>query len=104
MLTDYDSHGAADRSLSGRAQWPSPGPSIIRSLVETAPAEPVHGTGGGLDRLSGRATSEHQAEDLPGVEVPRDYNAVRRNKVPRRIGRRVFGKVSSRIARKWFGW
>ena len=32
-----------------------------------------------------------------------DYNTVRKNKVPRRIGRRIYGKVTGRIARKWSG-
>jgi hypothetical protein len=32
-----------------------------------------------------------------------DANAVRKNKVPRRIGRRVYGKVTGRLARRIFG-
>lgn len=32
-----------------------------------------------------------------------DYNAIRKNRVPRRIGRRVFGKITGRLARKLFG-
>lgn len=32
-----------------------------------------------------------------------DVNAVKRNRVPRRIARRVYGKASGRLARKLFG-
>jgi hypothetical protein len=32
-----------------------------------------------------------------------DINAVRRGKVPRRVARRVYGKVTGRLARKLFG-
>lgn len=32
-----------------------------------------------------------------------DYNAVRKGRVPRRIGRRIYGKITGRIARKLFG-
>ena len=32
-----------------------------------------------------------------------DIKAVRKNRVPRRVGRRVYGKVTGRIARRWFG-
>jgi hypothetical protein len=30
-------------------------------------------------------------------------NAIRRGKVPRRIGRRVYGKATGRLARRLFG-
>jgi hypothetical protein len=33
----------------------------------------------------------------------RDVNAVRRGKVGRRVARRVYGKVTGRLARKLFG-
>jgi hypothetical protein len=33
----------------------------------------------------------------------RDANAIRRGKVGRRVARRVYGKVTGRIARRWFG-
>lgn len=32
-----------------------------------------------------------------------DANAVAKGKVGRRIGRRVYGKATGRLARKWFG-
>lgn len=32
-----------------------------------------------------------------------EYNAVRKNEVPRRIGRRIYGKISGRRVRKLFG-
>jgi hypothetical protein len=32
-----------------------------------------------------------------------DYNAVRKNKVPRRIARRAYGKITGRVARRLFG-
>jgi hypothetical protein len=33
----------------------------------------------------------------------RDVNAVPRGRVGRRIARRAYGKVTGRIARRWFG-
>jgi hypothetical protein len=33
----------------------------------------------------------------------RDVNAVRRGKIGRRVARRVYGKVTGRLARKLFG-
>jgi hypothetical protein len=32
-----------------------------------------------------------------------DLNAVQKNKVPRRVGRRIYGKVTGRLARRIFG-
>ena len=32
-----------------------------------------------------------------------DYNAVKKGRVGRRIGRRIYGKGTGRLARKWFG-
>lgn len=32
-----------------------------------------------------------------------DYNAIKRGKIKRRVGRRVYGKVAGRAARKLFG-
>ena len=32
-----------------------------------------------------------------------DINAVRRGKVGRRIARRAYGKLTGRLARRWFG-
>ena len=32
-----------------------------------------------------------------------DVNAVRRGRIGRRIGRRLYGKVTGRLARRWFG-
>ncbi len=32
-----------------------------------------------------------------------DYRAVKTNRVPRRIGRRIYGKVTGRLARRIFG-
>jgi hypothetical protein len=32
-----------------------------------------------------------------------DVNAIRRGRVGRRIARRAYGKVTGRLARRWFG-
>lgn len=32
-----------------------------------------------------------------------DYNAVKRGKVARRAGRRIYGKASGKLARRFFG-
>jgi hypothetical protein len=37
------------------------------------------------------------------LRLQRDANAVRRGKVGRRVARRVYGKVTGRLARKLFG-
>lgn len=37
------------------------------------------------------------------LAIRNDVNAVRRRKVRRRIGRRLYGKASGRLARKLFG-
>lgn len=37
------------------------------------------------------------------LAIRNDINAVRRGKVTRRVGRRVYGKASGRLARKLFG-
>jgi hypothetical protein len=37
------------------------------------------------------------------LAVANDLNAVKRGKVPRRIGRRIYGRVSGRLARRIFG-
>lgn len=36
------------------------------------------------------------------LKLSNDYNAVKRGKVPRRIGRRAYGKASGKVARKLF--
>ena len=38
-----------------------------------------------------------------GLKYSNDVNAVRKNRVPRRIGRRMYGKVTGRLARRIFG-
>lgn len=37
------------------------------------------------------------------LKYSNDINAVRKNRVPRRIGRRLYGKASGRLARRIFG-
>jgi hypothetical protein len=37
------------------------------------------------------------------LKYSNDVNAVRKNRVPRRIGRRIYGKATGRLARKLFG-
>lgn len=37
------------------------------------------------------------------LKYSNDVNAVRKNKVPRRIGRRIYGKATGRLARRIFG-
>lgn len=37
------------------------------------------------------------------LAISNDVNAVKRGKVSRRVGRRVYGKASGRLARKLFG-
>jgi hypothetical protein len=37
------------------------------------------------------------------LRTSNDVNAVRRRRVPRRIARRAYGKVTGRIARRFFG-
>jgi hypothetical protein len=37
------------------------------------------------------------------LAVANDVKAVRQRRVPRRIGRRLYGRASSRVARKLFG-
>ncbi len=37
------------------------------------------------------------------LAISNDVNAVRKGKVGRRVGRRVYGKVTGRAARKLFG-
>jgi hypothetical protein len=37
------------------------------------------------------------------LRVLNDVNAVRKGKVGRRVGRRVYGKTAGRLARKLFG-
>ena len=37
------------------------------------------------------------------LKYSNDLNAVKRGKVKRRIGRRVYGKASGKLARKLFG-
>lgn len=37
------------------------------------------------------------------LRLRNDLNAVRRGKVPQRIGRRLYGKMTGRLARKLFG-
>lgn len=37
------------------------------------------------------------------LRLRNDVNAVRRGKVPQRIGRRLYGKVPGRLARRLFG-
>jgi hypothetical protein len=32
-----------------------------------------------------------------------DWNAIKRGRVGRRIARRVYGRATGRLARKWFG-
>jgi hypothetical protein len=32
-----------------------------------------------------------------------DVNAVKKGKIPRRVGRRIYGKASGRLARRIFG-
>ncbi len=32
-----------------------------------------------------------------------DINAVRKGKVGRRVARRIYGKATGRLARRWFG-
>ena len=32
-----------------------------------------------------------------------DVKAVKKGKVGRRVGRRIYGKAAGRLARKWFG-
>ncbi len=36
------------------------------------------------------------------LKISNDVNAVRRGRVPRRIGRRIYGRASGRLARKLF--
>lgn len=36
------------------------------------------------------------------LKVSNDVNAIKRGKVPRRVARRVYGRASSRLARKLF--
>lgn len=38
-----------------------------------------------------------------GLRVSNDVRAVRRGRVSRRVGRRIYGKASGRLARKLFG-
>lgn len=37
------------------------------------------------------------------LKYSNDYNAVRKGKVGRRVQRRIYGKATGRLARKWFG-
>ena len=37
------------------------------------------------------------------LALSNDVNAIRKGKVPRRIGRRIYGKASGWLARKLFG-
>ena len=37
------------------------------------------------------------------LALSNDVNAIRKGKVPRRIGRRIYGKVTGRLARRIFG-
>lgn len=38
-----------------------------------------------------------------GLKYRNDLNAIRRGKVGRRVGRRIYGKATGRLARKLFG-
>jgi len=38
-----------------------------------------------------------------GLRVANDVRAVRRRRVPRRLGRRAYGKVTGHLARRLFG-
>ena len=37
------------------------------------------------------------------LALSNDANAIRKGKVPRRIGRRIYGKITGRLARRIFG-
>lgn len=37
------------------------------------------------------------------LKYSNDINAVQKNRVPRRIGRRLYGKATGRLARRIFG-
>ena len=37
------------------------------------------------------------------LALSNDVNAIRKGKVPRRIGRRIYGKITGRLARRIFG-
>jgi hypothetical protein len=37
------------------------------------------------------------------LALSNDLNAVKRGRVGRRVSRRIYGKATGRLARKWFG-
>lgn len=37
------------------------------------------------------------------LKYSNDFNAIKKGKIKRRVGRRIYGKITGRLARKLFG-